>query len=192
MGDDPDDGLIHAGQLQEGDVIRLLLEQHARIRALFAEVRTTSGAARSASFAELRTLLTVHETAEQLILRPESAKFTADIAADRTREEVVAMKILSGLEQLDVEGPEFGTQVAEFEEAVIAHADAEERDEFPLVVAGATEDQRQRLGTMLKVTEKLVPTHPHPTLGESNLATVLTAPIAPIVDRTRDAIRKTG
>ena len=192
MGNPSDDGLIQAGQLPEGDVIRLLLEQHVRIRALFDEVRIGSGAARSASFAELRTLLTVHETAEQLVLRPESAKFTADIAEDRTREEVVATKILAELEQLDVESPEFVAQVAEFEQAVIAHAEAEERDEFPLVVAGTTEDQRQRLGTRLRVTEKLAPTHPHPTLGDSNLVTVLTAPIASIVDRTRDAISESG
>lgn len=192
MADPADDGLIDAGELPEGDVIRLLLEQHERIRALFDEVRTGSGAARSERFAELRTLLTVHETAEQLILRPESSKFTADIAEDRTREEVVATKILAELDQIDTERPEFLIQLAEFEEAVIAHADAEEREEFPLVVAGATEEQRQRLGTRLQATEKLAPTHPHPTVAGSKVATVLTAPIASIVDRTRDAIQKAG
>jgi len=48
---------VRAAQLPEGDVVRILLEQHVRIRELFAEVRATSGEPKQHAFDELRALL---------------------------------------------------------------------------------------------------------------------------------------
>jgi len=59
-----------AAKLPEGDVVRILLEQHARIRDLFAEINGFAGTRKQERFDELRVLLAVHETAEEMILRP--------------------------------------------------------------------------------------------------------------------------
>lgn len=53
-----------AAELAEGDVVRTLLEQHARIRELFEDVTSAEGAHNQQAFDELRALLAVHETAE--------------------------------------------------------------------------------------------------------------------------------
>lgn len=45
-----------AARLPEGDVVRTLLEQHARIRDLFADVRTARDEHRRQAFDELRAL----------------------------------------------------------------------------------------------------------------------------------------
>ena len=110
MGDATHD-LIEAARLPEGDVIRLLLEQHARIKTLFEEVRAAFGEERSDLFAELRALLAVHETAEQLVLRPMTEKLVPGIAADRTLEETVATEALVELEKVDCSSPAFAAQI---------------------------------------------------------------------------------
>jgi hemerythrin superfamily protein len=77
-----------AAQLPEGDVIRLLLNQHAQIRDLFDEVESSHGEQRHDAFEELRGLLAVHETAEEMVLRPVTEDIAADgVAAARNSEE---------------------------------------------------------------------------------------------------------
>lgn len=56
--------------MPDDDVVGILLRQHARIRALFGEVRGAEGARKQDAFNELRGLLAVHETAEEMIVRP--------------------------------------------------------------------------------------------------------------------------
>ena len=77
-----------AAQLPEGDVVRSLLEQHARIRDLFTEIKGLAGTRKQELFDELRQLLAVHETAEEMILRPISRDLAgADVVYARNQEE---------------------------------------------------------------------------------------------------------
>jgi hypothetical protein len=177
--------------LPEGDVIGILLEQHARITELFAAVRGASGEAKVDSFHELRALLAVHETAEQLVLRPNTAgRVNETVAAKRIQEEVEATKALAELEKLDPESPAFASSFAEFEKAVSDHAEAEESEEFPAVVSDYTVEERQRMGRALKALETIAPTHPHPGVAGHTFATIATLPVASIIDRARDALRR--
>ncbi|HJQ07811.1 MAG TPA: hemerythrin domain-containing protein [Nocardioides sp.] len=192
MGDATED-MQQASKLPEGDVIRILLEQHARISTLFTDVHEAIGTARASIFAELRAMLVVHETAEQLVLRPESKKVAGkDVADARVEEEVEATKVLADLEKMDVNSAEFHAKLTEFQKSVDAHAEAEENDEFPAILAGCTAEERQSMGRLLLATEELAPTRPHPTTAGHTVATVLTLPLAAIVDRTKDAISKAG
>jgi hypothetical protein len=189
MGDAQEDRMT-AAMLPEGDVVGILLEQHARIKELFAEVRGASGEERRDCFNELRALLAVHETAEQLVLRPNTAERVDEgIAQARTEEEVEATKALAQLEKLDLDSPAFASSFAEFEKDVNEHAEAEEIEEFPAIVADYTVEERQTMGQMLKAAEKIAPTHPHPSVAGHALATVATMPVASIIDRARDAFR---
>lgn len=190
MGDATED-MQKAAELPEGDVIRILLEQHARIRTLFKDIHDAAVESRGPLFAELRATLVVHETAEQLILRPVSDKVTDHaVVQGRIDEEEEATKVLADLEKLDPESSEFHELLTAFERSVNEHAEAEEELEFPAVLAGCTDAQRQKLGRMITAAEKIAPTRPHPAVAGSAAATVLTLPIASIVDRTRDAISK--
>ncbi|GAB2978568.1 hemerythrin domain-containing protein [Nocardioides montaniterrae] len=185
------DDMLAAAELPEGDVIRILLEQHARIRTLFTDVHDAVGSERGRLFAELRALLVVHETAEQLIVRPVSSQVTDDaVVQGRIEEEADATKVLADLDQMAPDSAEFHALFTAFERSVVEHAEAEETLEFPAVVAGCSVEQRQRLGSVLMAAERIAPTRPHPAVAGHATATVLTLPIASIVDRTRDAIAK--
>src|SRR5205823_4572174 len=106
MGDATEDRR-KAAELPQGDVVRVLLEQHARIRDLFAEVKSETGEHKKQAFDELRGLLAVHETAEEMVLRPATKRVDDDhrgkIADARNEEESEANKVLKDLESLDVE-----------------------------------------------------------------------------------------
>ena len=188
---DPLHDRVAAATLPEGDVVGILLEQHARVVELFEEVRGSAGDERRARFNELRALLAVHETAEQIVLRRNTAeRVNARIADARIEEEVEATKALAELEHLDVDSPAFAASFAQFEKSVTEHAEAEEIEEFPAIVNDFTVDERQRMGRLLKATETFAPTHPHPTVAGHEMATIATMPVASIIDRARDILRR--
>ncbi|MEU6262733.1 hemerythrin domain-containing protein [Saccharopolyspora shandongensis] len=182
-----------AARLPEGDVVRVLLEQHARIRDLFAEVKNAQGDQKQNLFDELRALLAVHETAEELVLRPVAKKTAGEAEAEaRNHEEEEANHVLAELEKMDVNSPDFDAKLSDFERSVIDHAEHEEREEFPAVRRGCEQDQLDGMGSRLQAVEKMAPTHPHPTAAGSPIAQMLTGPFAAMVDRVKDAIGSGG
>jgi hemerythrin superfamily protein len=179
-----------ADQLPEGDVIRVLLEQHARIRELFGEVSQSDGEHKQQAFDELRALLAVHETAEEMVLRPISMGVAGkDVADARNQEEAEANTVLAQLEKLDCSTREFDALLGAFEKSVVEHAENEESQEFPQVLAQCDEKQRRTMGTQVRAAESIAPTHPHPSTAGSPLKQWAAGPFASMVDRTRDAIK---
>jgi hemerythrin superfamily protein len=182
-----------AAKLPEGDVVRILLEQHARIRDLFAEVKATQGDQKKSLFDELRALLAVHETAEEMIMRPTAKKMAGQAEADaRNHEEEEANHVLADLEDMDVTSADFETKLSNFERSVIDHAEHEEEEEFPAVRQGCEQDELQGMGRRLQAVEKMAPTHPHPAAAGSPAAQALTGPFASMVDRVKDTIASAG
>ena len=174
----------------QGDMIAILLEQHQRIRELFAHVKRASGEHKQQAFDELRALLAVHETAEEMVLRPISSKDAgAEVADARNEEEREATRTLTVLEMMDVSSAEFDQMFAEFEQAVLDHASHEEQDEFPLVRARENQDTLMAMGRTLRAVERVAPTHPHPSTAGSPAAQWAVGPFASIVDRTLVAIK---
>ncbi|KJE21877.1 hemerythrin HHE cation binding domain-containing protein [Frankia torreyi] len=179
-----------AATLPEDDIVGVLLAQHARIRDLFAAVGMQRGEPRRRAFGELRALLAVHETGEEMVLRPVSRRSAGpDVVRARNHEEKQAAKVLAALEKLDVTGPDFDRQLAALEQAVSDHAEREELEEFPAVRAATSQDERRKLGRQLRAVESLAPTHPHPSTVGSPLAQWAVGPFASLVDRARDALR---
>jgi hemerythrin superfamily protein len=190
MGDAAEDRR-KAQELPEGDIIRILLEQHAQVRDLFAEIQQAPAAERKEPFDRLRRLLAVHETGEEIVLRPKAADAEwKDVATERNQEESEANQVLANLEDLDPASEAFLATLQEFERAVDEHAEAEESQEFPRVLDALDEDERRKLGERLRAVEKMAPTHPHATAAGSTTAQVLTGPFAAMVDRVRDAMSR--
>lgn len=188
MGDAAEDR-AKAAELPDGDVVRVLLEQHARIRELFEDVTGADGEHKQHAFDELRALLAVHETAEEMVLRPVTVKTAGQGVADaRNDEEKEANEVLKELEKLEVSSTDFDQKLREFQKAVDAHAEAEESEEFPAILSACDEEQRQKMGSHLRAAESIAPTHPHPSSAGSPAAQFTVGPIASLVDRTRDAI----
>ena len=191
---DPAQDRMQAAQLPEGDVIRVLLEQHARIRELFADVKAAMGGHKRQAFDELRALLAVHETAEEMVLRPVSKGAAGEaVVAARNKEEEQATVVLKDLERMDVASGLFGRKLVTLETMVLRHAQNEENEEFPQVLARCDAEKRQSMGKALKGAEAIAPTHAHPsTAGESAAAHFVVGPFISLVDRARDALTRSG
>ncbi|NYI03786.1 hemerythrin domain-containing protein [Allostreptomyces psammosilenae] len=182
-----------AARLPEDDVIGILLAQHARIRDLFTDVKSAEGEHKQQAFDELRALLAVHETAEEMVLRPVAKKAAGEAEVDaRNHEEEEANKVLAQLEDMDVSSPEFDALLVDFERSVIDHAEQEEREEFPAVLQECDEAQRGKMGARLRTVERIAPTHPHPTAAGSPAAQWTVGPFASLVDRTKDALKRSS
>ena len=180
-----------AARLPEGDVIRILLEQHARIRDLFEDVKESEGPHKEQAFDELRALLAVHETAEEMVLRPVSQEVAGEeVVEERNHEEQEANHVLEQLESMDVNSADFDEQLEMFEQAVDRHAEAEEHDEFPAILDSCDEERRAAMGKRLKAVEGIAPTHPHPSTAGSPAAQWTVGPFASIIDRARDALSR--
>lgn len=174
------------------DVIDLLVQQHGHIRDLFDAVEAASDTdERQRAFEELRRYLAVHETAEELITHPLAriADGGNDVVDERLEEETAAKKLLADLDGMDVADPAFDPKFAALRAAVIAHAEAEEREEFPLLRADNDERMLERMAAAVLAVEKIAPTHPHPSVGSSATTNLLAGPLAAVLDRTRDAVR---
>lgn len=190
MGDAAEDRQ-HAQQYPEGDVLRILYEQHARIRDLFSEITSSSGEDRKNAFGELRALLVAHETAEEMVLRPVTSEAGGkDVADARNAEESEATKVLKQLDDLDVDSPEFAEMLGSFQKSVDEHAEAEEDQEFPLVEQNTDEEKRKAMGRVMKSVEAMAPTRPHPSTAGKPAAQYAVGPIASLMDHARDAVSK--
>jgi hemerythrin superfamily protein len=174
------------------DVVTLLSRQHDHIRSLFDAVEQQAPAeGRQKSFEELRRFLAVHETAEELVTHPNArtAEGGNEVVDARLEEETEAKKMLAALDGMSVEDPDFGPRFAALRTAVLAHAEAEEREEFPLLRARHDDKTLERMAAAVRAAEAIAPTHPHPSVGSSMTTNLLAGPLASLVDRTRDAVK---
>ena len=69
MGDAQEDR-AKAAKLPEGDIVRILLTQHAEVKDMLDQIGAASGAERKRLFTQLTTTLKAHETAEESVVRP--------------------------------------------------------------------------------------------------------------------------
>lgn len=174
------------------DVVDLLMDQHEHIRELFSSVDEAAGSsARQQSFEELRRFLAVHETAEELITHPRAriAEGGNAVVDARLEEETAAKRMLAELDGMNVDDPDFAPRFAALRVAVLAHAAAEETEEFPLLRADNDPGRLERMAAAVRAAEKVAPTHPHPSVGSSMTMNLMAGPLASVLDRTRDAVR---
>ncbi|EXG80691.1 hypothetical protein [Cryptosporangium arvum] len=215
------------------EAVDFLLNQHAQIRAGLREVAGAHGPAKAAAFADLRRLITVHETAEQEVLHPRMRELVpgppdAGARPARERESSAAessapgsfgsgsfgsgsfgsgssapagaasaaarldvnsllgqerhgTELLAELDRLDPASPEFDKRFTRLAVEIIAHADHEELEEFPVVRERLDLDERLRMGHALRVAEAAAPRHPQPAATPAS--------VGAIVDRVRTALR---
>jgi hemerythrin superfamily protein len=178
--------------MPQTDVIDLLRRQHGLIRDLFDEVEAATSEQRPEVFGRLVRLLAVHETAEEEIVHPYARK-TLDggqgVVDDRLKEEKAAKELLSRLDQMDTNAPEFLPLLDKLRVSVLEHARAEERYEFYQLSHKTSEQQRRAMAFGVKAAEALAPTHPHPGVESAAKNILMGTPVA-MMDRVRDVIRQ--
>lgn len=184
----------HAGddQAPDIDVVALLMRQHGDIRNLFDEVEATTGDERRDAFRRLVRLLAVHETAEEEVVHPFARRSLAGgerVVEDRLAEEKAAKEALAALDDLDTDDPAFMPRLLQLRADVQEHARAEERYEFTHIRRGTGVTDLAAMAKAVKAAEAMAPTRPHPGV-ESAAGNMTLGPVAALMDRTRDAVRK--
>jgi hemerythrin-like domain-containing protein len=174
------------------DVVDVLTDQHQRIKRLFERVEAASGTQKRHLFEELVRLLAVHESAEEEILHPVARLYSPhgeEIVRSRLHEEHRAKQALADLCDLGVDHRDFDRKLAELADAVNAHADSEEGDEFSSLRENLPRQRLERMATAVRAAEHTAPTRPHPAAGESAVAQLLVGTPIGLLDRMRDTIR---
>jgi hemerythrin superfamily protein len=175
------------------DVVKFLKEQHNLIKDLFEEVfSASSDDARRKAFTELRQLLAVHETAEEMVVHPRVRREVegGDIIVDaRLAEEHDAKEHLSALEAMDIGSQKFLDELALFRGSVIDHAEREELEEFSRLERELDADDLERMAKAVLAAEAIAPTRPHPGV-ESAKVNFAVGPFVSMLDRARDLIKQ--
>jgi hemerythrin superfamily protein len=179
--------------MPDDDVVTLLLRQHTRIRGLFDQVATEEGDRRAETFRTLVRLLTAHEAAEQEVLHPfahQAFEGGSDVVAARLKEEQRATRQLARLVEAGVEDPEFLPLLHTLRQDVLAHAEAEERNEFIRVLAVADSDQLRAMAAAVRAAEAAAPQSPPGTGAPAGAKSALLGSLNTVADRAREAARR--
>ncbi len=174
------------------DVVEFLKAQHNLIKDLFDEVFHASDAkGREKAFIDLRQLLAVHETAEEMVVHPRARRElgAGDKVVDaRLEEEHEAKKQLSKIEGMDMDSQEFLDALKAFRDDVVEHAEREESEEFTGLQRALEPEELKRMEGAVRAAENIAPTRPHAGV-ESATANFAVGPFASMLDRARDAIQ---
>ena len=173
------------------DVVEFLKGQHNLIKDMFDDVVHASGSkAREQAFVELRQLLAVHETAEEMVVHPRARRYIdgGDIIVDaRLNEEREAKEQLSALEGMDIDSQDFLDELMLLKGMVIDHAEREETEEFNRLQRDVSPSDLKRMVSAVQAAQAIAPTRPHPGV-ESAFLNFAAGPFASMLDRARDAI----
>lgn len=174
------------------DVVTYLKEQHEAIKALFIETLDAKDTeTQQEAFTRLRTLLAVHETAEEMMVHPRVRRKIdggAEVADARLTEEHDAKVALGALEKIPCGTADFSKELIHLQAAVLEHARREEDEEFTLLSEQLDADELAKLASAVQVAERIAPTHPHAGV-ESAFVNFAVGPFASLLDRARDALR---
>lgn len=168
------------------------MRQHGDIRNLFDEVEATTGDERRDAFRRLVRLLAVHETAEEEVVHPfvrRAVPGGEQVVEDRLTEEREAKETLAALDEMDTDDPKFLPQLMQLRTDVQMHARAEERYEFTHIRRSTDATDLAAMAKAIRAAEAMAPTRPHPGV-ESGAANVALGPVAALMDRTKDTVRK--
>jgi hypothetical protein len=157
------------------NAINLLVAQHQEIKSLLDQVQSGPTEQRRLRFEELRQLMSVHETAEEQIIRPITRRELPDgarIADERIAEEAAAEQTLTALAALDVTSAAFASQFATFKADVLKHASEEETEEFTPLGERKELGELMELGDEVKAAEDPPISHPDASAIEAAAAEI--------------------
>ncbi len=146
--------------------------------------------AREKAFIDLRQLLAVHDTAEEMAVHPRARRDIdggVPVVDARLEEERDAKEQLSRLERMDMNSQEFLNELIVFRDEVIDHAQHEENEEFNQLQGELDPDDLKRMASAVLAAQAIAPTRPHPGV-ESAKHNVVVGPFASMLDRARDII----
>jgi hypothetical protein len=174
----------------EDDLVAVLLKQHGEIRRLCAVITDAHPASRAQWFKRFQALLTAHEASEHAIVRQMTLETAGESTiGDREAEERSVRTALLDVSRLPVTSAEFEVRFSHLASLLRAHLDAEEREEFPHLLAHFDAEERLVLGRRFVAAGKLAPSAPSGVLAKPAGARIVLRPLAALVQRTKDVQR---
>lgn len=173
-------------------IIERLHRDHDSARALLDRLDATGAADMAEYFCEVRETLVRHEVAEELVLYPAFCAHVHDaepVASSCIEEQAQAEEMLAAMEQMDESSPHFRECFVSLRQAVVDHAQHEERDVFRALDDALGRHELIDLGDRYDKAIELAPTHPHPHAPNTPPGNLVAMPLAALVDRVRDAMR---
>jgi len=133
------------------DAIKLLKEDHARIKPLLAELKETTDRAektRSELFSRIKQELTVHEIIEEEIFYPTLRQHpkAKDIVLEGYEEHDVVSRLMGELDGMDATDKRFGPKATVMAENVEHHIEEEEGEMFKTARQVFDDDELEELG----------------------------------------------
>jgi hemerythrin superfamily protein len=177
-----EDSQMMEEQLREDDVVALLRRHHEMVREMFKELDKASGPRKAEAFQRLARMLAMHEAAEEEVVHPyvrDNIKGGEKIVQARVREEDEAKVLLTDMMEQGPDDRSFSSNLKKLRTAVLEHADAEEREEFPKLIQESSEADRRAMADAVKAAvQAIAPSDAR--LGTPNA----------VMERTRDVIRQ--
>lgn len=173
------------------DLVSLLTQDHAAVRQRLSEFDSASPESRAELFWKATDQLVRHEVGEEMVVYPALRDLPggSDVAEARMNEEAEAEKLLAGMEDLDATSHQFMEAMERLRAAVLEHAQLEETEVFPLLLAHEDSGRLVYLGQKFKGAKLAAPNHPHPHLPSGKASQHILGPVAAFFDRVRDASR---
>ncbi len=132
---------------QATGIVAAVQRDHREIEEMFAAVEDApSGPQREAAWTRLTEKLEAHETAEERLVHPLTKEAGAEAVADEVEaEENQSKKAIAKFDGVDLNTAEFDERFQKLKADVKAHAEHEERDEHPRIMATASSAELNRL-----------------------------------------------
>jgi hemerythrin superfamily protein len=178
---------------QDTDLIRVILQDHDRFKAVFAELERGAGEVdgRKDLVDHVIAELVRHEVAEEQFMYPAARSKLPDgdeLADHEISEHAEAEIVLKRLEGLGPEDPDFERLVAEMIEDVRHHMREEEEKLLPRLREACDAEELQHLGYKVLAAKEFAPTRPHPHAPDKPPANLILGPGVGFIDKIRDSL----
>jgi hemerythrin-like domain-containing protein len=187
------------------NVFEVLANDHEQVKRMLTEFEAGPTAATGANTSEfaLRKKMaeqliieeSKHEAVEEMYFWPavrERIPGGDQFADTAIGQEQEAKEVLTKLDKLDADHPDFERLVREFIEAGREHIAFEETQVWPALRSALTEQEAVELGDKLTEAKKTAPTRPHPHTPPMPGVLKAAGPAVSAVDRARDAATGRG
>jgi hypothetical protein len=174
------------------DIVDELLADHEEFRQLFEDLRSADEDDRDELFRYVVARLAGHEAAEEALVHRamrDEVDGGGEVAEAVLEEEASAERRLATMDDMDAWDQEFVQQLNGLEQQVLAHAEHEERDEFPLLRQHLPRERREELAEKFVTLRDRGPTRPHPATPQTPEVRAAAGPLVGVFDRARDTVR---
>jgi len=141
------------------DAIRLLEQDHKKVKGLFKEFEGMSDRAKERKMRMYRTIrmeLEIHTRIEEEIFYPVARGVDEEMIAEATEEHHVVDMILRELEGIDASEDSFDAKMTVLQENVEHHIEEEEGELFPKVEKKIKKDQLSQLGEQMMQRKEML------------------------------------